>query len=101
MTNPVAGVTVWQDGTTFVKDQPLGARADVLLIKSGAVIYFKNGISYNLRCNKIIIEDNVFFDGRGQPGENAVQPEPKPPAKGSGTVAQHPQVHAAFVGWIM
>lgn len=92
--------TIWSDGTTFDMDYPPGTQADVVRIRPGAVIFFKNGITFNLRCNKLIIEGRVFFDGRGVRGSDASQPAPRPNKTGSGGLGDHDFVHSVFLKWL-
>lgn len=89
--------TVWGDGLTFTEDAP-NVQADVVRVKANSRIFFRNGITFKLRCNKLILEENVFFDCHGNNGADAVKPPRKPNVYCSGTPAQHQfEIHPFFV----
>ena len=97
--SPFAVETVWSNGQTFTQDAP-NAQADILRIEDGARIYFRDGILFKLKCNKLIVGNTVFFDGRGSDGADSTQPPPRPPVKASGTAAQHQyEIHPVFLKW--
>lgn len=94
----VATQTIWNDGTTFVKDaEPI---YDVLVIRENARVYFKNGIRFKALCNKLVIEKNVFLDGRGSDGVNGGTPPSRrhEVIKCSGDPAQHQSfIHPRYI----
>lgn len=94
---PFVVQTVWKDGQTFTENA-LDVRADVLVVEDNARIFFKNSITYNIRCNDLILGKKVFFDCSGANGADAQQPGPLPPVQCTGTAAQHQfQIHPLFL----
>jgi len=100
MADPSTAETVWKDGQTFSADV-LDGFCDVLRIRPDSAIHFLDGITFNLTCNKLIVEGDVFFFGRGADGIDAQTPPPPADViQASGDPAQHKdEIHPLFLAW--
>lgn len=89
--------TVWNDGLTFTQSAT-DVRADVLRIAAGAVIHFRNGITYEITCNKLVVDGGCFFDCAGTDGVSAEQPGHRMPDAyvTLATPNQHAEAHKKF-----
>lgn len=100
-------VTVWADGQTFAQDA-LDVHADILKIDDNARVFFKNGITFIVTCNRLVMGKNVVFDCTGNPGLDAVRPPKREDTVATGTPAQHPEwlgpgqpgIHWYFKKWV-
>jgi hypothetical protein len=92
--------TIWKDGQSFTTDV-LDGNCDVLRIKPDSAIHFMDGIDFNLKCHKLIVEGDVFFFGRGADGEDAHTPAPRPDViQAIGDPAHHrDEIHPLFLNW--
>ena len=89
-------ITVWPNGQTFAQDG--SPQYDILKIDDNAVVTFLNGITFNSRCNRLIMGKNVKIVATGTNGSDGSTPPKVPDIWCSGTPAQHQAiVHPGFL----